>query len=300
MSGIANDSCQFGIRSLNGVRAVELIEHSPDAVLPPTFGASLRAARLSRNMTLDEVATRTKINVAFLRDLERNDLSKWPASQFYRESYLRAYARAVGLDPGELIESFRRESKNGDESSAARPPARPRRLTPVTIPIILAVTFALSYALARWLAPSSNVVAPAVNTPSIPAAVETTQPSAIETPALRSSAAPFPAAAAAPARSDARSSIELPAPPAEATSTAGSPLIAGELSITSVPDGARVLVNGINRGVTPLTLQGVPAGAYSVRLILPGRAGVTRHATISAQRPQAAVSVEFDPPSVQE
>jgi cytoskeletal protein RodZ len=152
---------------------VELIEHSPDAVVPPTFGASLRAARLRRNIALNAVAAHTKINVAFLQDLERNDLSKWPANQFYRESYLRAYAVAIGLDPREVIEHFRREFQTAGGPSAALPSATPRRLTPVTIPLILAVTFAVTYTIARWLAPAAPAPARVIpETRSAPLAID--------------------------------------------------------------------------------------------------------------------------------
>ena len=291
MSGMVHDSCELGIRSTYGVAPVELIEHSPDAVVPPTFGASLRAARLRRNIALNAVAAHTKINVAFLQDLERNDLSKWPANQFYRESYLRAYAVAIGLDPREVIEHFRREFQTAGGSSTALPSTRPRRLTPVTIPIILAVTFAVAYTIARSLAPVAPAPARVIpETRSAPLAIDAGQPSLIET----SESAPSAAA---------RSSIELPAQPmpeTTTTSTSGAGEIDGELTIESTPSGARVLVNGLNRGITPVTVRYLPAGAYTIRVIHPGLPGVTRRATISAQRRRVTVSVEFEPPSATE
>ncbi len=288
---MVHDSCELGIRSTYGVAPVELIEHSPDAVVPPTFGASLRAARLRRDISIKAVAAHTKINVAFLQDLERNDLSKWPANQFYRESYLRAYAVAIGLDPREVIEHFRREFQTAGGSSTAPPSPRPRRLTPVTIPFILAVTFAVTYTIARWLAPVAP--APARVIPEIrsaPLAIDAGQPSIVET----SESAPSAAA---------RSSIELPAQPTPETtamSTSGAGEIDGELTIASTPSGARVLVNGINRGVTPVTVRYLPAGAYTIRVIYSGLTGVTRRATISAQRRRVTVSVELEPVSATE
>ena len=101
---------------------MELVDQAHDAVHPPTFGASLRAARLSRNISLDTIAAHTKINRAFFQDLERNDLSKWPSGQFYRENYLRAYAEAIGLNPRDVIDGFRRELAAG---GASTPRVRP-------------------------------------------------------------------------------------------------------------------------------------------------------------------------------
>ena len=123
--------------------------HLSRAIPQPTLGASLQAARLGRNITIEAVAAHTKLNPGFFRDLERDDLSKWPASQFYRESYLRGYAEAVGLDPAEVIEAFRHEFVPAGTSGATAT-ATQRRLTPVTIPIIIAITFAALYSLARW------------------------------------------------------------------------------------------------------------------------------------------------------
>ena len=109
-----------------------------------TLGASLRAARLGRNISIEAVAAHTKLNPGFFRDLERDDLSKWPANQFYRESYLRGYAEAVGLDPAEVIGAFRREFVPAGTSGATAA-ATQRRVTPVTIPIITAITFVTVY-----------------------------------------------------------------------------------------------------------------------------------------------------------
>ncbi len=256
----------------NGTSLVELVDLSGGTVPPQTFGATLRAARLSRNVSLDAIAAHTKINRAFFQDLERNDLSKWPASQFYRESYVRAYAEAIGLNPREVIDGFRREIAVVDASNVAAPNSRPRRLTPVTIPIILAVTFVVAYALARWLAPASQAPAAAVSEPA--------------TPAAENSA---PANANAPAAT----------PPATTQLSAVAPVqaaeVEGELVITSTPSGARVVVNGIGRGRTPARVPYLAPGTYTVRLVQPGYKSLTRRATIAPGRLKVEVSATLEP-----
>ena len=123
----------------------------------PELSAFLRATRISRDISLDAVAARTKIKRDFFQDLERNDLSKWPANRFYQESYLRAYATAIGLDPRDVVERFRRELDVPEPPKPAAVPLAPqrrstqRRLTPATIPVILAVTFVVAYAVGRML-----------------------------------------------------------------------------------------------------------------------------------------------------
>jgi cytoskeletal protein RodZ len=268
--------------------SVELADRSSDTVVPPSFGASLREARLRRNISLEDIAAHTKINRSFLQDLERNDLSRWPRNQFYCESYLRAYSTAIGLDPREVIDGFRKEFV---ASSAPRPvpPSRNAHwLNPVTIPIILAVTFVSAYLLARVFAPDSG----AAETPAATAPATTATPAA---PRLRPGQV-------APAKSDpVVPAVEAPAPVSQAAipppnepPPVDAP-VRGELSINSTPTGARVLVNGIARGTTPLLLQNLPPGSYTIRMILPGRPGVTRSATISSERPRASVSASLVP-----
>jgi transcriptional regulator with XRE-family HTH domain len=70
------------------------------------FGQRLRGERERRRITLRSIAANTKINIALLESLERNDVSRWP-SGIFRRSFVRAYAEAVGLDPDETVQEFR-------------------------------------------------------------------------------------------------------------------------------------------------------------------------------------------------
>jgi cytoskeletal protein RodZ len=69
------------------------------------FGPHLRRAREKRGLSLQQVAATTKISARVLEALERNDISKLPGGIFSR-SFVRAYAREVGLDPEETVERF--------------------------------------------------------------------------------------------------------------------------------------------------------------------------------------------------
>jgi transcriptional regulator with XRE-family HTH domain len=70
-----------------------------------TFSASLRAARESKGVSLQQIAAASKINVSLLKGLERGDLSRWPKG-LYRRSYLRDYLRAVGLPVEPTVADF--------------------------------------------------------------------------------------------------------------------------------------------------------------------------------------------------
>src|SRR5476651_2466041 len=69
------------------------------------FGRNLRDARERRGITLRQIANATKIAVAVLEALERNDISRLPGGIFGR-AFVRSYAVEVGLDPEETIQDF--------------------------------------------------------------------------------------------------------------------------------------------------------------------------------------------------
>jgi hypothetical protein len=56
-------------------------------------------------VALAAIAEETKISVALLEGLERDDLSRWPGGLF-RRAYVRTYAQKIGLDPEQLLREF--------------------------------------------------------------------------------------------------------------------------------------------------------------------------------------------------
>lgn len=70
-----------------------------------SFGRRLRRERERRKIALSSIAENTKISVSLFEDLERDDASRWP-SGIFRKSFIRAYAKAVGLDPDETAREF--------------------------------------------------------------------------------------------------------------------------------------------------------------------------------------------------
>lgn len=71
------------------------------------FGERLRTARERRGLTLRQIADSTKISVAILEALERDDPSRLPGGIFSR-SFVRSFAAEVGLDPEEELREFER------------------------------------------------------------------------------------------------------------------------------------------------------------------------------------------------
>jgi cytoskeleton protein RodZ len=83
------------------------------------FGGMLRAARERRGVSLRQIANATKISVAVLEALERNDISRLPTGIFGR-AFVRSYAIEVGLDPEETIQDFIAQFP-GDSFTAGHP-----------------------------------------------------------------------------------------------------------------------------------------------------------------------------------
>jgi cytoskeleton protein RodZ len=69
------------------------------------FGTKLREARERKGVSLRAIADATKISVAVLEALERNDVSRLPGGIFSR-AFVRSYALEVGLDPETTIQEF--------------------------------------------------------------------------------------------------------------------------------------------------------------------------------------------------
>lgn len=96
------------------------------------LGAMLRGARTQRGMSVEDVAQVTKIPRATLVALERDDDAALPAPVFVR-GFVRAYAQAVGLDPGPLVRSLEQRQRAHDVAAGTwgRDTARADSLLPL-------------------------------------------------------------------------------------------------------------------------------------------------------------------------
>ncbi len=80
--------------------------------LLPTYSAqefcrALKAVRERKGITLDEIATATKIPASLFEGLEHNDLHRWPKGLF-RRSFFRDYVRMLDLPVAETCDEFNR------------------------------------------------------------------------------------------------------------------------------------------------------------------------------------------------
>jgi transcriptional regulator with XRE-family HTH domain len=78
-----------------------------------TYVARLRRERQRRGISLDQIATATRVKRELLEAFERNDLTDWPRG-LYARAWIRGYAIAVGLEPVETVDEFCRLYLHGD------------------------------------------------------------------------------------------------------------------------------------------------------------------------------------------
>jgi cytoskeletal protein RodZ len=91
------------------------------------FCRALKTARERSGITLDAIASTTKIPAGLFDALERGDLRHWPNGLF-RRSYFRDYARMIGLPIAEACEAFIRlfpdQAAAAEAAAAPLPPPR--------------------------------------------------------------------------------------------------------------------------------------------------------------------------------
>ena len=124
---------------------------SPD-VQSSTPGAKLRAAREAQGLSMQDVATRTRIAQRQLEAIERDDYSALPGIP-YAVGFARAYARAVDLDEVAIAADVRHAVHNSElgtnryeafePADPARVPSRVLAWTAAAIVILLVAGFTI-------------------------------------------------------------------------------------------------------------------------------------------------------------
>ncbi len=201
---------------------------------------------------------------------------------------LRA-AEAKPFEEGERGPAFASPPSPPVEPPASTPPvglSEPSAIAPFDFalersrsaiwPLVLALVVGLALGFAGGYAVGGrDHVAAVMASPPAPlaAAVETPHaPAAGATP--RQNAPPAPRVASRPSHEPAAVETE-----------------AGRLLVRSKPSGARVLVDGREAGVTPLTVRDLARGSHRLRLVYEGYAPVDRHVVVTARHPAQALTI---------
>ena len=234
-------------------------------------GERLRRARLDAGKTLDQVAAETKIQFWILEAIERDDLSRVPGGVFIR-GYLTAVARAVGVNPSEVLAAYSPEIPPPPTvPPVSSPPPDPNEgsTTPLWQYVVIVAMVVAAAVLWRNMTRSSSEVATALAPPpsaTAPRAPEPSPPPAVGLPtasgATATTGATPPGAPAEPHDGD----------PATTTSA---PLVVqlhanGEVWIEADADGERKVYQLFEQG-QDLRLE----GQKEIRLLVGDAAAVT-------------------------
>ncbi len=73
-----------------------------------TVGELLKNARLEKNITLDQIATYTKIRKKYLEAIEENNFGNLPSAAFTK-GFLNTYSKIVGVNAQTILAIFRRD-----------------------------------------------------------------------------------------------------------------------------------------------------------------------------------------------
>lgn len=77
------------------------------------------AKRRERGISLDQIASATKISIRSLKAIEECDFRKLPGG-IYNTSYIRQYARAVDVDEKELVAVYEESTAVATKPPSAR------------------------------------------------------------------------------------------------------------------------------------------------------------------------------------
>jgi cytoskeletal protein RodZ len=249
-----------------------------------SLGELLRLARERRGLTLEGIASETKIPQRHLEALEYDNLTAIPAG-FYRRAEIRAYARAVGLDQSLALARLESALTPVEARAASREIPRTREsIRPRTyLLIVLGVVTVAAAVFGRAISERTPALEPGADirsaTDSLPKPVLPIRDASLDTvmsqggqsePVARLSALPentMTVSRGAVVVSDAGLRVTT-----ETTEARVSTDSVTELVVTTQPAGARVTVNGIGWGSSPITVRHLPPGDKRIRMSKEGYA----------------------------
>jgi cytoskeleton protein RodZ len=249
------------------------------------IGSRLRAAREAKGLTISDLADQTRVRVAALEAIEAGDFARLP-EPIYVQSYLRAFAQAVNVPVEPVLEAFRRGAPSIPVPSAVA--AAVSRRTIETKPsgglslggIVLGLAALALVAGYLFVSLRSRAI---------------TNPTTVQAPGTSTGVSDPPGTTSSTGTPSNSGATDPNATDPNATDPNA---VVGNvnLSVTSNPPGASVLLDGISIGVTPLVNAPVTAGSSrELRVELPGYKATVKTVDLSSNRSYAASLVAEAP-----
>lgn len=166
-----------------------------------SLGYELKQAREAKGVSLTQLAENTRIGIRFLQAIESDDFKSLPGGLFNR-SFIKAYARAVGIDEDEAVVAYQKQTGDGPANSDAQLNNIPTYTVPREeevnfVPYIIGAVVAVVLFLGCWAlyrhfnAPGQQTSQP----PTAPAPAPSTPTTPTTVPPVLSGGAPPPAPA---------------------------------------------------------------------------------------------------------
>ena len=95
----------------------------------PSIGRLLQHARVTANLTVDEVSAATRVRIPIVHAMEQDDFSQC-GGDVYARGHIRMIARAIGLDPEPLVQRFDAEHGGRPSPTPAAPLFEAERIRP--------------------------------------------------------------------------------------------------------------------------------------------------------------------------
>jgi cytoskeletal protein RodZ len=247
------------------------------------LGNLLRESRERRGMSLEQISNETKIPLRQLQALERDDVTVVPEG-LYRRLKIRAYARALHFDQDALahLEHLLRSTEPPPAPLVVSDTATDET-TPLEKGVLMVLAAIGAVLLMGWAMRGGEDSGPGVPQPKSakPAQLQQTTPAEEE-----EATTPEPGTVGDSAVATVGSPEPQPAP--ASTSAETEPRVVQsqttELLITSDPPGARVTVDGIGWGSTPVTIRHVSPGIRHIRVTKDGYQSEERAANVAGDR----------------
>ncbi len=96
---------------------------------PLSIGRALHRARLDAGLTVDEISAATRVRAPIVHAIEQDDFSRC-GGDVYARGHIRTLARAVGLDPAPLVDSYDGEHGGKPSPTQVAPVYEAERIRP--------------------------------------------------------------------------------------------------------------------------------------------------------------------------
>ncbi|WP_077798326.1 helix-turn-helix domain-containing protein [Streptomyces sp. JHA26] len=110
-------------------RPIEGVSEEVSEETRPSVGRALQQARIAAGMTVDDISSATRVRIAIVHAIEADDFTPC-GGDVYARGHIRALAKAVGLDPAELLARYDAEHGGRPAPTPAAPLFEAERIRP--------------------------------------------------------------------------------------------------------------------------------------------------------------------------